>query len=510
MSSPDPENNSFDQQDHEGKTQLHHAVLSESLKDVEHLLSMGATVDVQDNQRNHALHYAASKGFDGIIEILLKWNANVNATGPENKTPLHMALRYPKAFRALLKAHPVLSAPDERGDTALHLAISASQTIPLKGKVIEKLVSSGANVNVRNNAGITPFHMVVNRTRPVTTNCNRYLATFLASNADISLRTNDDELPFAVFLEKSNPYWMQGSYRFHDLHEVDASSIFKAFIRNGADPNTRLKSGELILHRALTVFPTSSRYDRSVLEMLCDTADVHKPAVNGDFPLHSSVRHLFDKNLFINPIEKLLHRGAIPSQMNSTGDSPIVVLLEANVAKSNEWLHSISTILETLLNGGADAMQRDSSGDLPIYLAARKYTGEMQKTLIKLLVDAYTKKNLGTNENLEDSSNERWWREYHELRQNGYWVDTTRHLISGEGMPADVADTLPKILLSIAATDILLDVKTSLMGLKERFGLCDEGTQDERDHYMLILRDCLSLKLDIEPSWYHFLLDLFD
>ncbi|KAL9118842.1 MAG: hypothetical protein Q9187_004606 [Circinaria calcarea] len=505
MSSPDPESNPLDIQDREGKTPLHHAVLNGTLKEVERLLSLGATVDIQDNQSNQALHYAASRGFHGIIELLLKWKTDVNAIGSEQKTPIHMALRYPKAFRVLLKAHPILSAGDERGDTALHLAISLSANYPLGGKIVEKLLSSGADVNVRNNAGVTPFHIVVNHTQPRAGYCNYYLAIFLERNANLSLQNNDGELPFAVFLEKSNLCWMRNTYRTQT--NVDASSIFKAFIRNGADPNTRLKNGEVILHE----YFTSQFYNHGILESLCGTANIYQPSKNGDFPLHSILRQPCHIAHLTSRIEILFRRGANPNQVNNAGDPPIMVLLKNNAVNCNErTLDDISTILRTLLNGGADPMQNDASGELPIYVVVKSYIGKAQETLVKLLVDSFIKRDAILDENLGTDDDQWWWCQYSVLCQSRYWDPTTQNLISGEGMPASIADILPKMLLGMAAIHILPDVKATLVELKERLGLQHADTQAEQNHFLRILRDCRWLELDVEPSWYHFLLDLFE
>ena len=189
-----------------------------------------------------------------------------------------------------------------------------------------------------------------------------------------------------------------------------------------------------------------------------------------------------------------------------------MVLLKSQ-AKSKTGFYvqaSIQKVLEALLDGGADAMQRDSAGDLPIYLVTKKCTGEAQKKLTNLLIDSFIYKDMRVDQSLEYQSDERWWRQYHILRQRRRWTTTTHHLISGEGMPADVANILPKILLDMAAAEILPDVKAKLIELKENLGLRHADTQAERDHFVLILRDCKSLKLDIEPNWYQFLLELFD
>ncbi|KAF8850756.1 ankyrin, partial [Acephala macrosclerotiorum] len=72
-----------------GRTLLHQAVISRSLKDVEKYLSMGSAVDIQDEENNKPLHHAANRGFEEIVRLLLKNGADVNAKGKSGRTPLH-------------------------------------------------------------------------------------------------------------------------------------------------------------------------------------------------------------------------------------------------------------------------------------------------------------------------------------------------------------------------------------------------------------------------------------
>ena len=84
-------------------------------------------------------------------------------------TPLHMSLRFPKIFKVLLQMDSAISAQDDQGDTPLHLAQSSTLAdTPPKGSTVEKLILSGADVNARNSAGITPSHMVLEKVPPAT------------------------------------------------------------------------------------------------------------------------------------------------------------------------------------------------------------------------------------------------------------------------------------------------------------------------------------------------------
>lgn len=139
----------------------HHSVIKGSVQEVEDLFSLGAATDIQDSQGDQPLHCAALRG---ILRLLLKREANINAKGRAGMTPLHMSLRFPKIFKALLQIGPTISAQDDQGDTPRYLVLllTLTDTLP-KGSTVEKLILSGADVNVRNRAWITPFHMVLEK-----------------------------------------------------------------------------------------------------------------------------------------------------------------------------------------------------------------------------------------------------------------------------------------------------------------------------------------------------------
>ena len=497
---PLPDNNipssdsDFDARDQDGKTQLHHAVIGGAQKHVEELLTRGATIDVQDASGNNPLHYAASKVLCGIIELLLTWKADVDASGNKGGTPLHMAIRSPKAVKVLLKARLSLLAQDDDGNTPLHLAVLTSGlNTPLKGSIIEKLIHLGADVNFPNKAGSTPFHLIISQQYSSRKNWMNFIMLFLENNADVLLPTRDDKSPFQVFLDRSGL--------------VAGESVFKCFLKKGADPNTRLTSGESLFHLALT----SKRlwyYHDELLEVLYSTVDINEPLSDGDLPLHSTLSGCgpdWNVDVYTKPLECLLNRDADPNERNRAGQTPLAVLLKPQKGRCA----GIGLVLELLLRKGANPMGRNSAGDLPVYLATRNFTGEVQNTLIKLLVGSF----LRTNDEIDEShsgyrDDNEWWHTYQISRRQKHW--NTRLAIPPRGMPADVASVLPRKVLTMAAEDILANSKVEFSELKAVFGLQHEDTRIKCDLIITILRDCLSLKLDIEPEWYHFPLEFFD
>jgi ankyrin repeat protein len=57
----------INRQDHDGRTRLHHSIIKGSTQEVEDLLSLGASIDIQDSHGDQPLHYAASKALEGIL-----------------------------------------------------------------------------------------------------------------------------------------------------------------------------------------------------------------------------------------------------------------------------------------------------------------------------------------------------------------------------------------------------------------------------------------------------------
>ncbi len=124
------------------------------------------------------LFLAAGKGHTGIVKILLKAGANVNAkdkynltplplaaldhvrTGswlgwPGGETPLHQAADrgHTEVVKILLKAGAKVNAKENRGNTPLHSAVSGGHA-----ETVKILLVSGANVNAKTEYGRTPLH----------------------------------------------------------------------------------------------------------------------------------------------------------------------------------------------------------------------------------------------------------------------------------------------------------------------------------------------------------------
>lgn len=460
------------------------------LDNVKDIVSRGASIDIPDNEGNQPLHLAAIKNYSHIVRFLLKSGAKVNAKGVNGRTPVHLALGLAQALRTLLGAHPNLSTPDNDGDTALHAALRKfPKKRPRNGGVVEKLLSNGANVNTMNHAGVTAFHIALEQVLIIP--YDSYVPLFLEHDADIHLKTNSGEWPFAIFLKHA---W---AYRSNWRREV------LIFLRKGADPNTQVLTEDRLLYFMLKLGSwTRDSGPSDIVLQLCKTANMHIPSAEGDLPLHCVMRSLYYQLRVGNDIERglevvkaLLHRGSDPNQLNGKGERPLQILLS-----SDSDSPGVKIVLQNLLDNGANPMLVDSSGDLPVYIAYRRSKKNDRDELVRILTYAYIARPQGGN---DSQSSGVWWQIYRDFRLQPWWSDEATQLLqaasdrTATGMPQDVAEHLPKLLISFAAEAKLQAAKISF-----------SSQFHESSYVVRILRDCKKLGIDMNVSWYHFLLEI--
>lgn len=107
---------------------LFQAVKRNSSAEVENYIKSGAFVNYQNADSGTPLHYAAWKGYDRIVNILLQNKANPNVVGNKGTTPLHYAAKFSqlKVVMALLSNGAVYNAVSDNGKTPLDFAVDES------------------------------------------------------------------------------------------------------------------------------------------------------------------------------------------------------------------------------------------------------------------------------------------------------------------------------------------------------------------------------------------------
>ncbi|KAL7783391.1 ankyrin repeat-containing domain protein [Trichoderma afarasin] len=131
--------------DRDGRTPLMYAVRngSQDTRIVQQLFHAGADVQLQDERKLSALHFAKTKE---LIDILVEKGASVNAVDINGSTALHHRVRervpYLPAIQRLLDAGAEVNAKDNDGNTPLHYLDSVKESG--LGPLIKDLLSKGA------------------------------------------------------------------------------------------------------------------------------------------------------------------------------------------------------------------------------------------------------------------------------------------------------------------------------------------------------------------------------
>lgn len=153
-------------QNHQRQTALHLAVITEQPQLVERLLKAGADPRLCDDSGNTALHIACKRGslacFGVISQICQRHLASIMSFPNYNgHNCLHLASinGYISLVEHLARLGADINAQEQcSGRTSLHLAVDLQNPT-----LVRCLLDLGANVNCFNYGGFTPYHLTYGR-----------------------------------------------------------------------------------------------------------------------------------------------------------------------------------------------------------------------------------------------------------------------------------------------------------------------------------------------------------
>ncbi len=157
-------------------TPLHCAAMGGHADIATILLDRKVAIDAKDAQGCTPLHRAAGSGDEELVELLIARGASIAAKDQEGETPLHMAVRsgWTPVAKILLTAGADVHARDGKGRMPIHSAVLGCVSAPAGrgassnplstdaiAALLNLLLSYGAQINELDQAGETPFDLLV-------------------------------------------------------------------------------------------------------------------------------------------------------------------------------------------------------------------------------------------------------------------------------------------------------------------------------------------------------------
>ena len=289
-------------------------------EEVKCLLESGVSCDLETIGGEPILHWVVSRGDTTIASLLVTGGALLNRFSSVGETPLHIAVgdRSQELAEILLQGGASVNLPTGHNESPLYIAASENHS-----ELAKLLAEYGADVNLSTYAGETPLHCAVRHKNLTVAHM------VLEKGANVNAATTE------------------GVTALHTAMEQQDRAMVELLLKYGADVTARTGVGDTVLHAAV------QHGDAALAQLLLDKgADANAINRQGLSPMHLAV-----KERYAFMVSLLLAGGAEASYMKG--------ILHAALEERNQ------AIVMNLLNAGADANDLNSEGESPLIVATR-------------------------------------------------------------------------------------------------------------------------------------------
>jgi cytohesin len=274
-------------------TPLCEAVISGDLEGVRALLARKADPNIAQRTGQTPLHEAAVRGHEEIAAVLLQHKADLNAGGILAGPPLESATRYPRIMDRMIAKGADVNKQDAAGRTALHVA-----TFNGRPEAVALLLKRKADVEIKDNDGLTPLMWAVKERRTEIANLLRRAGAIDPTPKDLALAGSIHEAAGTGNLRKvklqiaADPKKVDarspstGGTPLHDAASGGRTAVVQFLLEKNAQIDARDSGGGTPLHEAAR----AGRRGAAVAALLLERgADANAQDAAGHTPLHNAV-----------------------------------------------------------------------------------------------------------------------------------------------------------------------------------------------------------------------------
>jgi ankyrin repeat protein len=216
------------------------------------LLKRGANVHARTTDLQQTILHTVARDHRhgaGLVDLLLRWGADVNAADKMGSTPLHFASGRSKPILAkhLIRGGANLDAQDKNGDTPLWSSVYHGDLSTAK-----VLVDAGADINLKNNdRGETPLYIAAWKARI------DFLKLLMRPRADLAATTKNGEGLVAAAIRSNS---------------VDAVKAAELLFERGAPASVRELRLLESVRAGASLREAREKYDKRALKQEADRA----------------------------------------------------------------------------------------------------------------------------------------------------------------------------------------------------------------------------------------------
>jgi ankyrin repeat protein len=364
------------------------AVHSGDVREVSEVISKGANINATNGSfwGDTPLHYAVRQGHKKIVELLLAKGADVNGRNRNGETPIdvvgsqdrheiarllvthnatvstiHTAARLGDAeqVRAFLERGSDVNAQNERGRTALYVAVSENCE-----DLAEFLIDNGADVNTKDNKGYTPLYEAI-------WNSDANMVDLLVTNgADVNYTPEKDYPPlhYAVW------WWNL--------------KIARSLVDHGADCDAKDQDGWTAFRYAV------NSANKKMVDLFvakgADVPGIHRAACLGDL---ARVKSFLEQGTDVDVKDEMgwtpLYWAASMGQ-EEVGEFLVGKRAQIDIRTKGQRapLHQVACsgafrLAELLISKGADVEAQDKRKETPLHSAAANNHRQIAELLIE-------------------------------------------------------------------------------------------------------------------------------
>jgi ankyrin repeat protein len=327
-------------QDGVAKGALHCAALKANTSLAKALLNLGANANLEDDNSNTPLFYAARAGNINngkyssldMVELLISHGAKINAVS-DNGTPLiaSISIHANDMMESLLKHGANAKLTTKDGTTPLIMLASSNYGSNQSNitEEIDSLIKAGAEIDAKNKAGNSALMAAI-------TNRDKLIVeALLKLGANPSIENTQGQTPLAL--------------------AINDPETFKLLLNSGADINVKL-NGETLLSRAI------NNQNLQIIQILLANKkmDVNGKNAQGETPLYVAVSR---NNILV--AQQLLASGA---DVNSTNNYLETSLIRAVNSGNIE-------LVKALIEWSANVNARDGKNNTALFYAQNRTNG---------------------------------------------------------------------------------------------------------------------------------------